>query len=131
MDRRSFFKFLAASAAAVAVPKLALAEILAPTLAERVALAVGGKEYGMAVSLPGTYKDFASWTVEFLLDDARKYFPAGTVVEIRACIPTDYGRSHQAAWYTNKRIALSQPDGGHPLEMNRMGGYFSGGTYRL
>jgi hypothetical protein len=133
VNRRSFFKFLAASATVVAVPGIALKPLyahVAPSASQILGF-LAGKEYGMSVMLPGPYSEWPDWTNDFLVEDARKYLPKGTVIEVRACIPTDFGRTHAAAWYTNSKIAVSEPTGLHGLEVSRTGGYFSAGTVRV
>ena len=132
LSRRSFFKILAASAAVVAVPSLALGPAKAYSV-EEIAEFLAGQEYGVAVTLPGVdvWEKYAEWATEYLLKDAAAHLPKGTVVEIRVCTPFNYGRSQGAAWYTNQWIGLSEPTGGHDLLANRMGGYYSAGSFRV
>lgn len=131
MNRRSFFKVLAASAAAISVPSLAFkpASIAAPSSADILGF-LAGKEYGMSVMIPGRWAQFAEWTTEFLIEDARRHLPKGTTFEIRVCEPYDFGRSQAAAWYTNPKIAIAEPTGAHELRTNPMRGYFDAGSFR-
>lgn len=136
MNRRSFFKFLGASVAVAYAPSIAFKATpqAGSTASIDILSFLAGREFGMGVGLPGPYKawdKYSKWTNEFLIENAREHLPKGTVVEIRACIPTDFGRSHTAAWYTNPKIAVSEPTGLHGLEINQFGGFFTAGTVRI
>ena len=135
MNRRSFFKFLAASAAVVAAPSIAAQgltkadlkrvyeDVLKPNSVDR--------EYGMAVCLPGKWKEYGKWATQFLLLDARKHLPRGTTVEIRVVTDCNYGLETRAAWYTNQKIAYSEPSGLHELKPDVYRGFLSAGSFRI
>jgi hypothetical protein len=117
MNRRAFFKFLAATVAVSAVP--AIAKVIPPVAeigrydsfrfieTSSISDFLAGKEFGMSVMLPGGWKQYGEWTKDFLIENAREHLPAGTVVEIRVGVPTDFGREQGAAWYTNQRIGYA------------------------
>jgi len=41
---------------------------------------------------------------KLLIEDAMKNLPRGTIFEIRMPPPTDYGRTHQMAWYASEEM---------------------------
>jgi hypothetical protein len=125
MTRREFFKIVGATLAVSVIPRVALSE--SPKIWDKL---IGGSEFGAAVHLMGPYKNYSKWTSEFLVSHARKTLGKGVTIELRVGMPTDYGRSHQAAWYTNARIGRSKPTGHTPLTINKFGGFWSAGFFR-
>lgn len=129
MNRRAFFKVLGATLVVAAVPTIAKS-VKDWVPLQNWAKLFGDREFGAAVLLTGKWEEYAKWTSEFLMNHARKALGKGVTVSIRVAVPHDYGRGRMAAWYTNSKIAGSEPTGLFDLKMNELGGYWDAGSVR-
>jgi len=70
--------------------------------------------------------------IEMLHEMARKKLPPGTVYDLRAKIPSDYGRNRGVAWYHVAAMKDWPVTGAipYPGTRNELGGYMQLGTFR-
>ena len=98
LNRREFLKLSGVVAAAFAI---------APqVLIEREYAFDPSWEYGAAIPVTDyNNEEMLKMVMEQLRGDIIKYLPPGTKYEIRAKIPTDFGRSKALSWYYHPRMA--------------------------
>ena len=119
IDRREFLKIAGATTATIALP---VGWVFKPSLTKDFDR---NKEYGNSISMTGAgkyTKDQIITALKILIPDARKILPRGVFYEIRAKIPSDYGRSTGFAWYYNRFLPQKKMFYRKP-HLEVMGGY--------
>jgi FtsP/CotA-like multicopper oxidase with cupredoxin domain len=127
MDRRSFLKAIAALGATAAFAPLPLLGLPAAADWEK-----GGSLHILhRRDLINQWGEFFIETADQLAAEARLHLELGTRFEVRAALPTDFGRSQSFAWYANSDMQKQWPWARHRVKVGDTDAYVQDGGYYL